>query len=65
LENTLGLDLVDELQHLTLKFHQLGACLPEASIGFGTLLEAFKLFWAGRDVARPRTAAVGEDLGLV
>jgi hypothetical protein len=65
LANAFGLDAIDEIQHLTLKFNQPGACLAETSIGFGTLLEAFELGRPRCNVSRSRTAAVGEDLGVM
>jgi hypothetical protein len=65
LANSLGLDQVDQLDHLTLQFHQLSACLPKASVGFGTLLELSKLCGLGGDIPRTGTAAIGEDFGLM
>ena len=65
LSDPLGLNEVYQLQHLTLQFHQLGARLPEASIGLRALLERFELFGLRCDVLSSRTAAVGEHLGMM
>jgi hypothetical protein len=65
LADPLGLDAVDELHHLTMELDQLGASLAEASVGLRTSPEDFELSGSGRDVLRPRAAAVGEHFTLM
>jgi hypothetical protein len=65
LADSLGLDQVDQLEHLTMQLYQVSACLPKTSIGFGALLETFPLCGLRCDVPRPCTATVGEHLGLM